>query len=769
MADVENSKQSSLITSSRNQYSYKMALYIQWLSFNCPTVLNPVWVQKLFQSMPDGRQWTGVVSELDDSFKQNIRQLLLHWVKETPPFLFDHEEFTPELFLQWVHTFQGKGFDLVAGSRSAFKAVWTDHEILGWEVWKGTVWEKTFAGLQKRKAQAQQEGDMSHQKGKKAMPFNIFSDMTRGVWDGTAAGLRGKGKKKISLPFTLVYMLLCWNLMSRSKNISDICFSHLGWNNDALTVHFCVMKTNQKGRNMHDRHVYANPIMPWMCPILALGVYLLVTDFEAQSHRLFPGNKPYSRFTASMKGVNQRFAEQFDCIKRYGTHSFRKGAATYTQSGNTAGPSNSAVSIRCGWKQNGVQDTYLVYEGAGDQYVGRTVCGLPINSHEFAVLPPFFPTITEKVMQAVNMCFPSLLQLDNQVKQFCLASVVHHRQWLLDTLPVQHELRQTALFLEPGLLDELALLVVCRLPLPQDAMFATGVPPHVVHLRALKDQQEERGRILNAIHELTNSLTPTLDSVADRIVIDVLKGLDDRQVESTVTPTSLKRQVEEILGPMQQGLNMLLQSISGQLGELREHGVDPHPPNVPQAPAVGPQPNYPAFTWGGKIGRLLPEGFRFPKGGKVREMWLLYMVGNKRENVRPLRGLDRDHFAHKNTRKRASEFFQLMEVIETKIKSAGGWVADDDCTVEQAIQMYEQHGKLDFPDKTAKKYTRRPTQLAWRTAFTLIQQKTDPELGNRAGRLREESEGSDSDEESSSESPPVPLRKQMRKRSRINE
>lgn len=35
-----------------------------------------------------------------------------------------------------------------------------------------------------------------------------------------------------------------------------------------------------------------------------------------------------------------------------------------------------------------IQDTYLKYEAAGDQYVGRVVCGLPLCSAKFDVLPP---------------------------------------------------------------------------------------------------------------------------------------------------------------------------------------------------------------------------------------------------------------------------------------------------------------------------------------------------------------------------------------------
>jgi hypothetical protein len=71
-----------------------------------------------------------------------------------------------------------------------------------------------------------------------------------------------------------------------------------------------------------------------------------------------------------------------------GTHSIRKGASTYVCSGCTGGPSIVSVCLRCGWSLGGVQDRYLRYESAGDQFVGRVVCGLPLDSCEFAILPP---------------------------------------------------------------------------------------------------------------------------------------------------------------------------------------------------------------------------------------------------------------------------------------------------------------------------------------------------------------------------------------------
>jgi len=82
--------------------------------------------------------------------------------------------------------------------------------------------------------------------------------------------------------------------------------------------------------------------------------------------------------------------------KAYGTHSKRKGVATFASGGSTAGPSMASVCLRCEWYIGGVQDRYMRYEAAGDQFLCRVVAGLPLDSPDFAALPPHFVSSSEK-------------------------------------------------------------------------------------------------------------------------------------------------------------------------------------------------------------------------------------------------------------------------------------------------------------------------------------------------------------------------------------
>ena len=56
---------------------------------------------------------------------------------------------------------------------------------------------------------------------------------------------------------------------------------------------------------------------------------------------------------------------------------------------------HSTSYLRRGWTVPGVESRYIRSECAADQYVGRTVAGLPLDSENFAVLPAHFKTMDD--------------------------------------------------------------------------------------------------------------------------------------------------------------------------------------------------------------------------------------------------------------------------------------------------------------------------------------------------------------------------------------
>ena len=59
----------------------------------------------------------------------------------------------------------------------------------------------------------------------------------------------------------------------------SICFTHIEWREDALLIFFSKLKNDQTGQRLRDpRHLYANPVQPWLCPVLALGAFFALFE-----------------------------------------------------------------------------------------------------------------------------------------------------------------------------------------------------------------------------------------------------------------------------------------------------------------------------------------------------------------------------------------------------------------------------------------------------------------------------------------------------------
>ncbi len=110
---------------------------------------------------------------------------------------------------------------------------------------------------------------------------------------------------------------------------------------------------------------------------------------------LFPGPCQEARFSDILSRVLEKHKDELRDLgyspADIGVHSIRKGAGTYASSGTTAAPSSVVVNNRSGWTLGGSRDVYLLYERAGDQYVGRILSGMDVLSPKFgASCPDFF-------------------------------------------------------------------------------------------------------------------------------------------------------------------------------------------------------------------------------------------------------------------------------------------------------------------------------------------------------------------------------------------
>ena len=83
---------------------------------------------------------------------------------------------------------------------------------------------------------------------------------------------------------------------------------------------------------------------------------------------------------------------EFEClgisVGYFGTHSIRKGAATFLGTGCTLSSHMASVFLHANWTLERVKDRYIKLKKTGYQFVGSAVIGLPILKKEFAISPP---------------------------------------------------------------------------------------------------------------------------------------------------------------------------------------------------------------------------------------------------------------------------------------------------------------------------------------------------------------------------------------------
>lgn len=695
----------------RKQYSGEAVKILYDAMDNKRPYLNPAFRDQFMRPIPNHGSVRGRM-QLLKAQKQRVKDALLRPDFNLPPLLFD--EVTAEQFVKYVllkRTRKGEPvvFSTTGTSRSALGWLFKQYKQVRPEGFKADL-ETLYKGLKRTNARDIARGKGKIKRGKEAMQFGLYCELSELLLKATD----GKGNYPRENQYAHNVLTASWNLMSRVGNATQIHVTHFDWVDDSLAVYFSYTKADQAGERPRDpRHIYANPLKPAISYILGLGLYLLTFPLEEDGTRLYPGGSQYERYRGVLKAVLATEEGEALCAK-YGieakdiaAHSTRKGSATYVLSGSTAGPGIHPVAQRTAWSMGTVQDTYIRYANAGDQFVGRTVSGLPLDQVDFMLLPPMFNEITDNVISAAKILFPRLPIEMIRTSYFLLASLVYHSDWVMKTLPGTHPVLQSPLF-TTSLLDSLKPLVVCRLPTENDTVRATGIPPHVPLMRYMRDhmigQQE---------------LKEKLEGLVPAVVEGVARVIEEKAINAQ---TLTREGCQELL------MDALRQ---GGVFELVEQIRNPQQ-NQQQQYAQPRAHQHPVYQYGGQFYKV-PEGFVLPTG-TVEQAWYQWMC---RDDKRPaLRDLTAEDLPKgSKERKRFPDLKYLMTKLEEKLKDHESW--RDQPTVEEAQTMFEvARAVLPMDARSAKGQKRRPNQAKWSTVVNLMRNKKQIIVGLRglAGR-----------------------------------
>ena len=297
-----------------------------------------------------------------------------------------------------------------------------------------------------------------------------------------------------------LFTVMQWNLIARSISVSSLKLSHFKWETDCLQITLPMHKGDQDGSSAAPKHLFANPDDPASCPILALAIWFFALFVDSATPgvavSIFQGaGDAEERYNSWLQNVLKEgaaeFQEYFADITRIASHSLRKGAAVFAASA-PGGPDGMSIFLRAGWSIGQVVQRYLLLGDGKDNFLGRFLVGLPLESLDFARLPPHFKPGALSRADLASLGIPAIPLFDETITPYLLAQLVYHYDPTTNNLTVplhaSHPLLATRVF-STGLLRKLSLsnsVVAGCFRCPFTGMSASGIPPWVNVYRAVK-------------------------------------------------------------------------------------------------------------------------------------------------------------------------------------------------------------------------------------------------------------------------------------------
>jgi len=141
-------------------------------------------------------------------------------------------------------------------------------------------------------------------------------------------------------------------MIQRSNSISKIRLTAISWRDDSMIIDIPRHKGDQEGEHCYPRALYANVYQPEICPVLAVAIRVFSTSMIGENGlALFKGSAPEQTFSRWLHALIERNILTPENIgvnpKEIGSHSLRKGSATYAAS-FPGGPDGLSIFLRAG-------------------------------------------------------------------------------------------------------------------------------------------------------------------------------------------------------------------------------------------------------------------------------------------------------------------------------------------------------------------------------------------------------------------------------------
>ena len=628
--DPESLRHGIIAESTTTGYAGEVFSFLSWAMTNQPTWLtahSTSALESLALSTADLRvraKNKAIRETISQLMRQAHQQPILHLDRLTP---MGYMHYIASLRHKTTHGYLSKSS--YGTKRSALRHLFRLQNQLGFPANFSIELGNLYRGLHRKIAKAGRHQQATT--GKEPMTPELLRLVSRWFLEwNTADGV-----------FARAYLLLTWSLMCRVNSTAVLKLANFQWIDfDCMGITFGHTKVDQFGDDSaHLRHIYSNPHDPLVCPVLALAMFFTscLAGPQSTASQLFEGTLQDDRFgTLLSKVLGEHLAELHDLgytPNDLGTHSIRKGAVSYVSS-LPGGPTVPAVCIRAGWSMGQVREIYMRYVSSGDQFVGRCLSMLPLDDVEFGTsCARFDESMSDADLSHLTTMakqeFTELAGIDSfgRLMLRCYASLLHHRQWLLDLDP-NHVVRRCSAALKDGALMEYLsthpgiIKVTHPWDDPSPNRF-TGIPPHVSQTQKLMVIRNEQ------------------QSMVQEFVGKVGTLLEERGVgDGAVSVDAMKKLFKDLTADIKQQFEALGGGQPSD-GEEQPQTLEELAADLPQDGGGSAQTGFQLHLHGrGLDSRLekVPYSWEFPRVS-CQKMWEIWWLGDTLQQIPPMRAI----------------------------------------------------------------------------------------------------------------------------------
>jgi len=222
------------------------------------------------------------VTDSSRSVYNRYSNKFIEWIHKTHPSLVGElphsirlEDLTPEIFLQYLLSLKAS-MPVLSSNRSALYNLYRDERVSPSDHLVREL-KVHYRGFRVIDANEKQKGTRPVTTGKKPLEFSFYQYIAEEM-------LKSSKKEFI---FARCWMILSWNLMCRAQNTAEVRHSHLEWCEDSLVVYFAKQKNDQLGKKVGGKHIYCNPFLRHICPVLSLAIYWVCNPRPEKDGKLF--------------------------------------------------------------------------------------------------------------------------------------------------------------------------------------------------------------------------------------------------------------------------------------------------------------------------------------------------------------------------------------------------------------------------------------------------------------------------------------------------